>query len=513
MKTQDDLIKKNELNEILESLSLIERQILPFIELKDIQKIKEKSELDETTILRALSFLNNKKIITSNSKKETIVELDFNGANYLKNGLPERKLLTFLINEHKEFTLEDAKKNSKLTDNEFAIALGVLKSKTLINLKNGKISFSGNKENAIKKFIEEKFLEQLPLELNKLNEEQKFTLNKLKLRKSIILIKEENELTFDITPLGKEIIKNIDKIDKNLIENLTSEIIKKGLWKGKKFRKYDLNTSGTKLIAGRRHYYLDFIDEIREKLVALGFEEIQGDMIVNEFWNFDALFQPQFHLAREWTDNYRIKNKIKFEEINKEVMQRVKNIHEKKWKYSWSLDKSQNPILRPQGTVLSALTMANNPKIPGKYFSVARVFRPDNLDSSHLSEFNQLEGIVIGKNLTLKHLMGILKLFATEIANAEKLRFVPDYYPFTEPSVELDVYKDGRWLELGGAGIFRTEVVNSLMPNAEKEEITVIAWGLGLDRLAMLKYGIKDIRDIFSHKLELLRDKKINFED
>lgn len=498
--------------DILETLSPIEKQIIPYLGLMNIDKIAENSNLDETTILRALSFLSNKEIIKLSTKAEKIINIDINGANYLRGGLPERRLLNFLMLNNKEYSLEEAKKQSKLTDNEFTIALGALKNKTFITVTNGKIKFSGNKEQATKKFLEEKFLEQLPLPLDNITDEQKQCLEKLKLRKNILLIEEQKETNYEITDFGKKIISKSGEIKIELIEQLTPEIIRKKSWKGKKFRKYDLNTSGNKLIAGRRQFYLEFVQEIKEKLTALGFEEMKSDMIVNEFWNFDALFQPQFHLAREWTDNYRIKNKTKFDEIKKEFVERVKKIHEEKWKYSWDLEKAKQPILRPQGTVISAQTMANMPKIPGKYFAVARVFRPDVVDATHLSEFNQMEGIVIGKDLNFRHLLGLLKMFAVEIADAEKLRFVPDYYPFTEPSVELDVYKDGRWLELGGAGIFRAEVVNPLMPNAEKENIRVIAWGLGMDRLAMLKYKLTDIRDLFSHKLNLLRESKIKFE-
>lgn len=500
------------IKEVLETLSPIERKIIPYLNLMDISKIAENSKIDETTILRALSFLSNKEIIKISVKTEKLIDLDINGVNYLKNGLPERRLLNFLMENNKEYSLEEAKKYAKLTDNEFTIALGALKSKAFISLTNGKIKFSGNKEQTTKKFLEEKFLEQLPLPVDKITDEQKYCLEKLKLRKNIILIEEKKETNYEITEFGKKIISKSEDIKVELIEQLTPEIIRKKSWKGKKFRKYDINTSGNKLIAGRRQFYLEFVQEIKEKLTALGFEEMKSDMIVNEFWNFDALFQPQFHLAREWTDNYRIKNQIKFDEIKKEYIERVKKVHEEKWKYPWDLEKAKQPILRPQGTVISAQTMASMPKIPGKYFAVARVFRPDVVDATHLSEFNQMEGIVIGKDLNFRHLLGLLKMFAVEIADAEKLRFVPDYYPFTEPSVELDVYKDGRWLELGGAGIFRAEVVNPLIPNAEKENIRVIAWGLGMDRLAMLKYKLTDIRDLFSHKLDLLRESKIKFE-
>jgi phenylalanyl-tRNA synthetase alpha chain len=163
-------------------------------------------------------------------------------------------------------------------------------------------------------------------------------------------------------------------------------------------------------------------------------------------------------------------------------------------------------VLRSHGTCLSARTLIDKSlQIPSKYFSIARVYRPEITDKTHLSEFNQVEGIVIDEKLTLKDLLGVLGKFAMEIAGAEKIRFKPDYFPFTEPSVELNAYKEGYgWVEFGGSGIFRPEVT---LPLRIKQP--VIAWGLGVDRLFMMKSGISDIRGIFSMDLDWLRRKQV----
>jgi len=144
-------------------------------------------------------------------------------------------------------------------------------------------------------------------------------------------------------------------------------------------------------------------------------------------------------------------------------------------------------------------------EVPGKYFSIVRCYRPELVDRTHLTEFNQVEGIVVGEELNLRDLLGILERFAIEIAEADDVRFRPDYFPFTEPSVELSAYKEGYgWLEFGGSGIFRPEVTKPL-----GIEVPVLAWGLGVDRLFMMKSGIEDIRYLFTHDLKWIRSQRL----
>jgi phenylalanyl-tRNA synthetase alpha chain len=165
-------------------------------------------------------------------------------------------------------------------------------------------------------------------------------------------------------------------------------------------------------------------------------------------------------------------------------------------------------VLRSQGTALSARTLASKPKIPGKYFAVARCFRYDTLDATHSCDFMQVEGIALGEEINFKTLLGLLKLFAIEVAKSEEVVFTPGYFPFTEPSVEAHIkHPDLGWIELGGAGIFRKEVTSPF-----DVHVPVIAWGLGLDRMAMVALGVKDIRDLFSRDLDRVREQRIGME-
>jgi phenylalanyl-tRNA synthetase alpha chain len=239
---------------------------------------------------------------------------------------------------------------------------------------------------------------------------------------------------------------------------------------------------------------------------------MRGPLVENEFWDMDALFMPQFHPARNIHDVYFVKEPADCKEIEQPFARQVAATHKDGgktgstgWRYAFDLERAKRLILRSQGTAVSARTLAAGPKIPGKYFSIARCFRYDSVDATHAPDFYQVEGIVLGEDINFRALLGLLKLFGREIAKAGEFQFRPAYFPFTEPSVELHVkHPELGWMELGGAGIFRPEVTKPL-----GVEVPVIAWGLGLDRMAMVALGIKDIRDLFSRDLDFIRTKKI----
>lgn len=500
---------ETEVKELLNSLNPIEKKILPYLELKDIEEIHNKSSLKKENVFKSLQLLSEKKIIDLKQETKKSISLDINGVDYKKKGLPERRLLDLIL--EKPLPLQEAKKESNLSDNEFTIALGVLKRKNLISLDKGIIALATSKEEAIRKSPEEKFLESLPLNQNNLNEEQKEVYEQLKSRKNLVFIEEEKSSSFEITEFGKKVIDNLDKAE-DLIEQLTPEMIKEEKWRGKKFRSYDLSIKPNLIPSGKRQPYLKFLEEVKQELVSLGFEEAQGPMVENSLFDLDALFMPQNHPARGIHDAYFIDDKVGKANLKKykEIIKAVAKTHETGWKtgsegwrYRFNVEETSKLLLRSQGTAISSRILSNpRRKIPGKYFAIARVFRPDIIDSSHLPEFNQLEGILIDKNLNLKQLLGLLKLFAEKIAKSKKIKLVPSYFPFTEPSVELQAEFNGKWLELGGAGIFRPEVT---LPLGLDKNTRVLAWGLGVDRLFMIKENISDIRELFSQDLNFLR--------
>jgi len=509
-------LKEKNIEKIAYSLSEKEKEILKYIvEKKPINEIVSLTNLDETTVKKSLLFFENRGIIRIEYKTIEIVDLDKNGIVYLKNGLPERILANILM-EKEEI---DLKEIQGLNKQEINAAIGELKKLNLIEISEGKIKVK-NKGEIIKKFPQEKFLEELPKEKDKI--EEKEILENLLKRKEIIKIDRKVNIDYEVLPIAEEVYNFLSSVKQQIIENLTPEILKNKSWKKKKFKYYDVKSKVPLIYYGKRHFYLYFLDKIREKLMQYGFKEMENGIIVNEFWNFDALFQPQHHMAREWSDTYYIEIENLNIPIPKDVLERVKKVHEEKWKYKWSEDKAKKIILRPQGTVLSALTLYKNSKRIGemlknakektvleKYFSIARVFRPDVVDATHLTEFNQLEGIIIGYKLSFSNLLAWLEQLTKEISGCREVIFKPDYFPFTEPSVEISIKLNNTIMEVGGAGIFREEVVKPLLGENYKEGLVVLAWGLGIDRLVLAKYNLNDIRLLFSKNLQFLRDIKI----
>ena len=291
------------------------------------------------------------------------------------------------------------------------------------------------------------------------------------------------------------------------IGTLTPEMLETGSWKGKTFRSYNVKTPPTRLTPGRTNPYAKFLENVKDKLASLGFEEFDGPLVETEFWNSDALFMPQFHSARDIHDVYRIAEPEQAKAIEEPWLSSVAAAHEnggatgsRGWNYAFDRDFTRRLILRSQGTVLSAKTLPKA-KIPGKYFGIVRCFRYDRVDATHLPDFYQTEGIVLGENVNLRTLLGMLEMFAREVAGAKEVKYVPGYFPFTEPSVEVHIkHPVLGWFELGGSGIFRPEVTESLGVH-----VPVAAWGIGIDRMALMALGLNDLRELFSYDIENVR--------
>lgn len=402
------------------------------------------------------------------------------GKKYLAQGLPEKRLLELLKDGPIDFLA------AKMAVENFNIALQWAKKNRWIEVGKGKI-FLKSQPSAIP--------EQDALAMIEAGKDVNADVMEVLLRRKLV----------------KKVVRGeVDELVGKEVTNLTPKLLKTGLWKEVKFKPFNVQLAGKKIYAGKRQPYNQFLLEVRQKFVQLGFKEMQGPTIESEFWNFDALFQPQNHPARDWTQTYSLK-RPKMGKIPKKIAANVGKAHERGvaggsgWGYKWDPRVAMQLMPRAHGTSLSARTLGAGPEIPGKYFAIARCYRPDVIDITHGVEFNQCEGIVVDKSLTFKSLLGLLKMFAIEVAGAKEVKFVPDYYPFTEPSCQLSAkHPQLGWIELGGSGIFREELTKPLGIDAP-----VIAWGLGIDRLAMFKLGINDIRNLFSRDLNWLRNQKV----
>lgn len=495
------------IDELIGKLSPIERKVVPFLN-SNIEQIKKKSGLDEVSTLRALKFLENKGILKLKMSEKSIIDVGINGIYYKKNNLPERRLL-MLLESKNHLALDEAKKLSKLSDNEFKVSLGVLKDKALISLSNGKISLNAGKEELSKKSFEEQFLEVIPIEAGKLTPEQKFAFENLKKRKGIIEIKTNKIYSIELSESGMQIAGR--DIKSELVEEVTPELIKSGQ-KNVKLRRYDIIAPVPKICGGKRHFVNQSVEYAKRVWLDMGFKEMEGPMVDSAFWVFDALFTPQDHPAREMQDTFFLEDHAA-SLPDKKITENVKKAHEsgldgsKGWKYEWKDEQATKAVLRTHTTSLSARTIANlKPKdLPAKYFAIGKVFRNETVDWKHAFEFYQTEGIVVDENANFRHLLGYLKEFYTKMG-FEKIKFVPSFFAYTEPSVEIQVWHPEKkeWLELGGAGIFRPEVTSALLG----KPVPVLAWGQGFDRIMMDYYKIKDLREMYANDIKQLREKE-----
>jgi len=325
-------------------------------------------------------------------------------------------------------------------------------------------------------------------------------------RKNVVRLEEKIVRTISITKKGKELLKQGIEITDE-IGQITPEFLKSDGWKGKSLRSYDVSSEVAPAFPAKLHPLTRMIGEIKDIFVSMGFKEIEGPIVESGFWNFDALFVPQDHPAREMQDTFYLENPETSKLPDVKTISAVAAVHEDGssvksagWNYEWSKDVAAQTVLRTHTTSTTIRHLAKNEPLPIKVFSVGRVFRKERISYKHLPEFHQVEGIVVG-DVNFKNLLGILKEFYARMG-FDKIRFRPAYFPYTEPSLEIEVFfdKKGTWIELGGAGIFRPEVSEPL--GIKKP---VLAWGLGLERLAMLRLDLTDIRGLYQSDINWLR--------
>jgi phenylalanyl-tRNA synthetase alpha chain len=467
-------------------------------------------------VTRALAALQERQLVRVTEAEQIILRLTDEGANYAKHGLPERRLLQAVLNLGGEATLDQAARRANVSPDLASVAIGWIKiagwCEVTSHLQKVVLKASGIPDKTdLERALElistkpETSLEELPAALR----ENVETLR----RRQLLVSRKQRKRYAELTSQGWKALEEGVSVPEE-ISDLTPELITSQRWKTASFRKYNISAPVTPAWPGKKQPYRLFLDNLKTKLVSLGFKEMTGPTVELMFFNCDALFMPQDHPAREIHDIYFVKTRERGDLAEKErFMGPVSKTHENGWKtgstgwkYAYSRDEALKLILRSQGTALSARALVSKDlQIPGKYFSVVRCFRPDQVDRTHLTEFNQVEGIVVGADLSLRDLLGVLERFAVDIAGADKVRFRPDYFPFTEPSVELQAFKEGYgWLEFGGSGIFRPELT---LPLGIK--VPVIAWGIGVDRLYMMRAGIDDIRMLFTQDLDWMRKQKV----
>ncbi len=433
------------------------------------EKLEKLTKLSSDQVRRGIEWLRLKKLTDVDETKNINFSLGKNGLESLRDGLPERRLLDLI----KKGPMKISDLQNQL-GSVFGPAMGLAKKNNWaeslgneISLKNYPVSIPGEK--TLKQIGEDK----VPItkidkdDLTSLLKRPEFLVENIVKTKEISLSK--NGQTLDIT-------------------NSTLGAI-------------DVEAKVPEVYVARTHPLKDTIDEIREIFVTLGFTEIFGNITQPSFWNFDALFTPQDHPARELQDTFYLDGLSSKKIGTTEQIRNVSESHKKGWRYHWDINEARKMVLRTHTTCVTIKHLADNKPDEDRVFSLGRVFRNEKVSYKHLVEFNQIEGVVVGRNANLRNLMGIQKEFYRRIG-ITKIKFWPTFFPYTEPSLQTMVYNErlGKWVELFGMGIFRPEVTKPLGINKP-----VLAWGGGIERIAMLKYGLDDVREFYNNKLSWLR--------
>lgn len=496
----------------MNELRLHERKVL--LALKElngkasIDTVAEKSGLSHAAAMRAAQTLSLKKLVKIHEQKRTIAKLTREGLSYAEKGLPERRLFQALVALGGQASIREASEKAGLQDGFDSIALGWLCRKGCITVRDGICQLQVWEEppKGCDELLLEKLAEKGEMIVEELSPEQREALAMLKRRK-LVVTEEKTQRLLELTDEGWSIVnRGLEIVEE--VTQLTPELIITGKWRRVKLAKFDVEAPTPPVYPGKAHPLMQVIKRAREIFLEMGFTEIRGPLVETAFWNFDALFQPQDHPAREMMDTFYLMNpkvgKLPRESLVKAVAETHENgwvTGSKGWGYRWNPDEARRLVLRTHTTAETIKYLASHRKPPIKVFSVDRVYRNEQVTYKHLAEFHQIEGIVVGRRVTFRDLMGTLETFYTKFG-IEKIEFWPCYFPYTEPSAQAMAYhpKLKRWIELCGMGMFRPEV---LAPMGIKHP--VLAWGGGLERLAMIELGLDDIRMLYGNNLGWLR--------
>ncbi len=479
------------------------------------QELSVETGLGRDAVEKASAWAETKGVVTFREEVSQVFTLTEEGRKYAQEGLPEKKLVKLVAEGMDDVATLKGKFES------LSIALIWVTRNGWASIKDGKLLLSSEGLEVIdKKTSDEQLLESLKDGSfdKSIDEETLASLEKLE-KRNLVDKSVSTQRWVELTDEGKTLLPEIKKIQTTpIITQITPEILQNNSWKNARFQGYDISLPVPNLYPGKRHFISSIIDYIRRFWVELGFKEMTGEYLELNFWNFDALFQPQDHPARDLADTFYMKTPEKGRLPKADMVENVRQTHENGWttgstgwQYTWDPKISARNCLRTHTTSLSVNQIAklSPDELPGKFFSVGRVFRNETIDWNHLAEFYQTDGIVIGEGVTFRNMQGYLKAYL-EGLGLKRFRFRPGYFPYTEMSMEAEVWIEDRreWMELFGAGMFRPEVVKPLIG----VDVPVLAWGPGFDRLIMQSYGIDSIRQLYGNDLGLLRSARLWME-
>ncbi len=496
-------------------LSYLEKRVL--LTLKEPKRaspeeIRVKGTFKELVeVMNAASWLQAKGLVTM--KERLMRSYRLKDKALARTALPERRALRALLKAGGRMPVPKLQTAAKFDDAELAIALGWLRRKGWATVEKGpEGSFLVATEAgraAPARTPDEELLARMAKEEVAEDAADPKVLKDLKSRQDLVREREAVRREIALTAAGEKLVATGLEL-KPEATVVTTDLLRDGKWRGVDFRRYDTKAFAPLAWPGKRHVLSAYLEKIRHIFLEMGFTEIDGDYVQSAFWNYDALFQPQDHPARDMLDSFYLSKPRTAPLPDDAVVRRVADAHEtgggtgsRGWRYAWQKAEAERALLRSHTTAITIKWLSEHREPPQKAFIIGRNFRRDAIDWSHLPEFHQVEGVVMEDGANLAQLIGIIEEFYHRLGFLGS-KFRPGFFPYTEPSMEPEVQlPDGRWMELGGSGIFRPEVTKPL-----GIETPVLAWGLGLERVIMALEGISDIRQLYLSDLDWLRDHK-----
>jgi phenylalanyl-tRNA synthetase alpha chain len=477
-----------------------------------IDQLAQRLGIDQALVAAGAVQLKEAGIVGIDEEPYQILVIRPDGSRWTRDGFPERQLLRALRETGGTFTMAEAPAKTGLTTKEIGSSLRWFTSRGW-----------GKKEGAKLEVIAED-PEATPDErlLVELDRRERATADQLRqdgfdVDEALRLLKgrgswcEVRQKVHRRVFLEEEGRKLLDAGIETLVEvtQLTPEMIASGKWREVRLRPYDVTLATEPVHPGKSHPLQRILDETRRVYLEMGFQEILSSLVESAFWTFDALFQPQDHPAREMQDTFYMKRPAEIAlPGDRPLVDRIRRTHEDGgetgsigWQYKWDEATARKAVLRTHTTATTARALAADPVGPRRVFSVGRVFRREAIDFKHLPVFYQVDGIVVDADASFANLLGTLAAFYRKMG-FEQFQFRPGFFPYTEPSVEVFIWYEKRkdWVEMGGAGVFRPEVTEPLGCH-----VPVLAWGLGLERIAMMRYDLSDIRDLYLPDTEWLK--------
>ncbi|SIO73644.1 phenylalanyl-tRNA synthetase alpha chain [Babesia microti strain RI] len=456
--------------------------------------------------IRYLRTLSVTYHVNIENQSKLVYKLSLEGEGYFLNGSPEFQLYKQVISSPKGIAVNVAKEDHKIGLSQ-ALKLSLVKIDDGLVVSNAECELKDSTQSLLGIVKDFGFDNDKLISILKEHGESERAINDLKRRKLI----EQQKISYLLVRPGK----NINVKLKKQITDITADMLAKGTWMEYEIKPYNYYSSGKRMLMGQIHPISKCIEEFSYILTCMGFEELPPSCYVtSSFWSFDALYMPQQHPSRDQQDTFFTKDpcRSKPESVPKDYLENVKKVHgngkdfgSTGWRYQWDIKESEKLIMRTHltsGTSRLLKKMAEEikqglPIIEKRYFIIEKVFRNESIDSTHLAEFHQMEGIVFGENQSLSHLIGILDMFYKKIGLTE-IKYKPAYNPYTEPSMEIFGFhpKLNKWIEVGNSGIFRPEM---LLPMGLPSNVMVLGWGLSIERPTMIKYDIHNIRDLVGY--------------